>query len=139
MIILDTNVISEPLRQQANANVIAWIDRQPIETLFLTVFTVAELRFGIAAMPAGRRRDGLAVQIEENVLPRFTGRILLFDMPATLAYAGIMSGARAAGDAIAAMDGMIAAIAYANQMAVASRDTGPFLAAGVRVIDPWER
>ncbi len=138
MIILDTTVLSEPLRQQASAGVIAWIDRQPLETLFLSVFTVAELRFGILAMPAGKRRAGLAAQVEENVLPRFAGRILPFDMAATLSYAIIMSAARAAGGAIATTDGMIAAIAHSNQMAVAARDTGPFEAAGIRVINPWQ-
>lgn len=137
MILLDTNVISEPLRPTPDARVVAWLDTQPLETLFLSAITVAELRFGIAALPAGKRRDRLAEDVEQRVLPLFLGRVLPFDLPATQAYAELMTRARAAGRAIAAADGYIAATAAANGLAVASRDTAPFVAAGVNVVNPW--
>jgi predicted nucleic acid-binding protein len=138
MILLDTNVVSEPLRAAPDTRVIAWIDAQPLETLFLSASTVAELRAGVALLPSGRRRTGLHESLETRVLPLFAGRVLPFDLACTQAFAALMSAARAAGLAIASADGYIAAIAAANGLAVATRDTGPFRAAGAAVIDPWQ-
>jgi predicted nucleic acid-binding protein len=137
VILLDTNVVSEPLRAVPDARVIAWIDAQPLETLFLSAITVAELRAGVALLPAGKRRTGLQQSLEKQVLPLFAGRVLPFDTACTQAYATLLSKARAEGLAIATADGYIAAIAATHSLAVASRDVGPFKAAGVAVIDPW--
>lgn len=137
MILLDTNVVSEPLRHSPDARVVEWIDAQPLETLFLSAITVAELRAGVALLPAGKRRASLQESLEKKVLPLFTGRVLPFDLACTKAYAELMAKARAAGLAIAAADGYIAAIAIANNLAVATRDAGPFEAAGATVINPW--
>lgn len=137
MILLDTNVMSEPLRQAPEPRVIAWIDAQPMETLFLSAITVAELRAGVALLPAGKRRAGLQQNLEKRVLPLFAGRVLPFDLACTQAYAALMARARSAGLAIATADGYIAAIAAANGFAIATRDASPFEAAGVMVIDPW--
>lgn len=137
MILLDTNVVSEPLRPAPDVRVIEWIDAQPLETLFLSAITVAELRAGLALLPAGKRRTGLQQNLEKRVLPLFAGRVLPFDLACTQAYAALLTKARTAGLAIATADGYIAAIAAANGFTVATRDTGPFQAAGVAVIDPW--
>ena len=137
MILLDTNVVSEPLRPAPDARVIAWIDAQPLETIFLSAITVAELRAGVALLPAGKRRSGLQQNLEKRVLPLFAGRVLPFDLACTPAYAELLAKARAAGMAISTADGYIAAIAAANGFAVATRDAGPFEAAGVAVINPW--
>ena len=137
MIILDTNVISEPQRKLPAAAVVAWLDEQPLETLFLTTVTVAELRFGVAALPTGKRRDYLSESLEEKILPAFAGRVLAFDMAASACYAELMIKARVAGLAIGVADGYIAAIALAHKMIMATRDVGPFEAAGLRVINPW--
>lgn len=137
MILLDTNVVSEPLRPTPEAHVVEWIDAQPLETLFLSAVTVAELRAGVALLPRGKRRTGLQESLEKRVLPLFAGRVLPFDLSCTLAYAELTAKARTAGLAIATADGYIAAIAAANGFAVASRDTVPFEAAGVAVINPW--
>lgn len=138
MILLDTNVISEPLRKAPETRVIEWIDAQALETLYLSAITVAELRFGVACLPAGKRRNTLHHTLETRVLPLFAGRVLAFDLAATQADAELMAKARAAGMAIGAADGYIAATASANGMRVATRDTAPFRAVGVAVIDPWE-
>ncbi len=138
MIILDTNVISEPLRQSPKSRVIEWIDAQALETLYLSTITVAELRFGMAMLPAGKRRERLQQDLEKQILPIFAGRVLPFDMPASQAYSELMAKARAVGLAISAADGYIAAIAATNGMMVATRDIRPFEAAGIDVINPWE-
>jgi predicted nucleic acid-binding protein len=137
MILLDTYVVSEPLKAPGDMNVLAWIDAQIIETLYLSAISLAELRFGVAVLREGKRRDLLHQRLEQRVLPLFAGRILSFDAPASDAYATLRSRARAAGKAIAPADGYIAGIAAIHGFAVATRDTSPFEAAGVAVINPW--
>ncbi|WP_026019887.1 type II toxin-antitoxin system VapC family toxin [Komagataeibacter europaeus] len=131
-------MISEPWKPVPEPRVLAWIDAQAIETLFLSAVTVAELRFGIGAMPAGRRQTVLQERLEQDVLPLFEGRILSFDLGASQAYAELMVRARCEGRAIGKADGYIAATAASRGYAVASRDVSPFEAAGVRVLNPWE-
>ncbi len=138
MILLDTNVISEPQRREPNARVLEWIDAQALETLYLSAITVAELRAGIALIPAGKRRDSLQDNLEKRLLPMFANRVLSFDMACTKAYAELMAKCRAAGLAVETADAFIAAVALANGFAVATRDTRPFEAVGVNVINPWQ-
>ena len=138
MILVDTNIVSEPLRIAPEPRVTAWIDAQPLETLYLSAIVVAELRFGVLTLPAGRRRDRLHEGLERQVLSMFTGRVLPFDLMASQAYAELMTKARSAGLAIGVSDGYIAATAVAHSMIVATHDTAPFKAAGLKTIDPWE-
>jgi predicted nucleic acid-binding protein len=138
MILLDTNVISESLRRSPEHRVIEWLDAQSLETLYVSAITVAELRFGVANMSVGKRRDELQASIENQILPLFSGRVCPFDMTCTVAYAELMAQARSTGSAIAAADGYIAAIAATNRFSVATRDIRPFQAAGVKVINPWD-
>jgi predicted nucleic acid-binding protein len=136
VILLDTNIISEALRPSGDPAVLAWLDAQAIETLFLSTITLAELRFGIAAMPMGQRRQTLDLALAQRVLPLFEGRVLPFSIAAAEAYGDLRARARAAGKAIGTADGYIAAIAAAHGLAVATRDASPFEAAGVRFIRP---
>ena len=137
MILLDTNVVSEPLKSSGDTGVLAWLDAQTVETLYLSTISLAELRFGIAALPSGKRRDTLHASLEQRILPLFIGRILAFDAAASEAYAVLRARARAQGKAIAPADGYIAATATSHGLIVATRDTGPFEAAGLTVINPW--
>ncbi|SMC30958.1 type II toxin-antitoxin system VapC family toxin [Polynucleobacter kasalickyi] len=138
MILLDTNIISEALKTARDQSVLAWLDAQMIETLYLSTISLAEIRFGIAVLPDGKRRDTLHSTFEQRVLPLFSERILPFNEAASQFYAILRSRARASGLAIATADGYIAAIAAANNFAVATRDTSPFAAAGLKVINPWK-
>jgi toxin FitB len=138
VILLDTNVVSEPLRPAPDSRVIEWIDAQALETLFLSAITVAELRAGLELLPAGKRRAGLQESLETRVLPLLSGRVLPIDLGCTQAYAELMAKARASGLAIASADGYIAAIAAANGLTVATRDTSPIEAAGAAVINLWQ-
>ena len=138
MILLDTNVISETQRREPDARVLDWIDAQALETLYLSVITVAELRAGVALIPDGKRRDSLHENLEKRILPMFANRVLSFDMACTKAYAALMAKSRAAGLAVETADAFIAAVALANGFAVATRDTTPFKAAGLEVINPWD-
>lgn len=114
----------------------AWLDDQVAETLYLSSVTVAELLFGISVLPAGRRKD-LLTEAVEGLLSLFVGRVLPFDLDAAVHYAELATRARAAGRGLPTPDGYIAAIAASRGFIVASRDTAPFAAAGVSVINPW--
>ncbi|MFT4118316.1 type II toxin-antitoxin system VapC family toxin [Bradyrhizobium sp.] len=138
MILVDTNVISEPWKPLPDAHVLEWIDAQVVDTLYLSAITVAELRFGIAALPAGKRRETLHLRLEQDVLPLFEDRVLSFDLDASRAYADLMAQAKAAGKAIGNADGYIAATAASRGLMVATRDTSPFVAAGLTTVNPWE-
>ena len=131
-------MISEPQRREPHAGVLEWIDAQALETLYLSVVTVAELRAGITLIPAGKRRDSLHDNLEKRLLPMFANRVLSFDMACTKAYAELLAKCRAAGLAIETADAFNAAVALANGFAIATRDTSPFEAAGVNVINPWQ-
>ena len=136
MFLLDTNIISEALKPGGDPKVKAWLDAQALETLFLSTITLAELAFGIAAMPTGERRTRLRRALDEEITPLFDGRILSFDRPAAEAYGELRARARSLGKAISTADGYIAAIATAHGLAVATRDVSPFEAAQVQVISP---
>lgn len=136
MIVLDTNVVSEAMRPDPDPAVQAWLDEQVAETLYLSSVTLAELLFGIGAMPVGRRKNLLS-QTLDGLLNLFGERVLAFDTNAARHYADVVK-ARDAGKGLPTPDGYIAAIAAAHGFIVATRDTGPFAAAGVAFIDPWE-
>jgi len=136
MIVLDTNVVSEAMKPEPAAAVQAWLNAQTAETLYLSSVTLAELLYGIACLPAGRRKLALGEALD-GLLALFAGRVLGFDTDAAHCYADLAARARAAGRGFPTPDGYIAAIATAKGYAVATRDTAPFDAAGVHVINPW--
>lgn len=138
MIVLDTNVVSEAMKPQPEAAVRAWLNEQAAQTLYLSSVTLAELLFGIAALPAGKRKNLLDRALTE-LLGLFPDRILPFDTGAARRYADLAVTARAGGRGFPTPDGYIAAIAASRGFIVASRDTAPYEAAGVAVINPWER
>ena len=138
MIILDTNVVSELLRPEPAAQVEAWLAAQDGAMVFFTSVGEAELRYGLAILPAGRRHAALSKTIEAILEEDFRDRILSFDRAAALAYAAIASGRRAAGRPISQFDCQIAAIARTSEAAVATRNTGDFEGCGITVIDPWK-
>lgn len=138
MIILDTNVVSEPMKPDGHRGVQAWLDDQIAETLYLTSISLSELLLGVEVLPDGKRKVGLAAALSDLLSTLFGGRVLPFDQPAAMMYAGRVSRARAAGRAISMADGQIAAIAAVHGFTVATRDTAQFAAAGVPVVNPWE-
>ncbi|AEI79641.1 plasmid stability protein StbB [Cupriavidus necator N-1] len=136
MIVLDTNVISEAMKPEPADSVRCWLNDQAAETLYLSSVTLAELLFGIGALPAGRRRAMLAAALD-GLVTLFEGRILPFDTNAARHYAELATAARSRGRGLPTPDGYIAAIAAANGMIVATRDVSPFEAAGLQVLNPW--
>lgn len=136
MILLDTNVISEAMKPAPDDTVRAWLDEQAAETLYLSSVTIAELLYGIGALPAGKRKDRLTEALD-GVMELFADRVLPFDVAAARHYADLAVQARTAGKGFPTPDGYIAAIAASRGFTVATRDTSAFDAAGVVVINPW--
>jgi toxin FitB len=136
MIVLDTNVVSEAMKSSGNPQVVSWLNSQVSETLYLSSVTLAELLFGIGCLPAGRRKDALS-QTLSGLLALFEGRILPFDSQAAEAYGVLATRAREKGKGFPTPDGYIAAIATSRGFAVATRDSAPFIAGDVPVINPW--
>jgi predicted nucleic acid-binding protein len=137
VILLDTNVVSEAMKPEPDPAVLAWLDHQAAETLYLSSVSVAELLFGIAALPRGKRRNRLG-QAVEGLLGLFGDRVLEFDLKAARRYAELAVLARGRGRGFPTPDGYIAAIAASRDFTVATRDVAPFVAAGVPVVDPWQ-
>lgn len=135
--LVDTNVISEVMRPVPEPRVLRWIDVQAEHGVYLSTTSLAELLSGLAAMPDGQRKLGLQELLRRLRGEWFAGRVLPFTEEAAERYGAIMSHARARGRRIELVDGQIAAVAAVHGLAVATRDMGPFEAAGVAVINPW--
>lgn len=137
MIVLDTNVVSELMRPRPDTNVVDWVAGQTMDALYLSTVSEAELRYGIAILPTGVRRDRLVAEVKGMLREDFAGRILSFDSSAAQAYAVIAATRRVAGHPINHADCQIAAIAHSRGASVATRDVDGFDGSGIEVINPW--
>lgn len=137
MILLDTNVVSEMMRAEPDPAVDSWAAGQAVETLYFSAVGEAELRYGAAIRPKGRRRDKLVSDIEGMLRNVFEGRVLPFDGSAAREYAGIVADRRRKGRPISQADGQIAAIARSQRLAIATRNVRDFEDIGIDLVDPW--
>lgn len=137
MILLDTNILSEPLKSKPFPKVIQWLDRQAAETLHIRTISYAELRVGVMRMPEGKRKNDLAPRVEQ-ALHLFEDRTLTFDLNAAEHVAQILTRTEKIGRKTPAPDAYIAAIAMAHGFAVATRNVDHFHDTGVSIINPWE-
>lgn len=137
MIILDTNVVSEPLKREPSAAVLKWLDRQSPATLYLTTISQAELLAGVSALPAGKRRNELQRTISNELLPLFADRILPFAERSAAAYAQVVTAANAAGNRIHFADAAIGAIALEHNYILATRNERDFKGTSVKLLNPW--
>ena len=140
MIILDTMVLSEPLKPKPNLSVVRWFNRQLPTDLFATSISQAEMEYGLWALPEGKRRRKLHSSITELFEVDFADRILSFDSKAALMYGINIAPVRQqyGKDAVKDLDGMIAAIAISHDRCkVATRDRRSYELMGLEVLDPW--
>lgn len=139
MIVLDTNVLSAVMQRVADPAIVAWLDRQPPQSLWLTSVTVFEVAFGLNILAPGRRRDQLEDAFRHAIDEDFDGRVLPFDLDAAGESARIAARLRQAGRAVEIRDVQIAGIAAAREATVATRNTRHFEASGVPLINPWNQ
>ena len=137
MIILDTNVVSEPTQQRPSPRVMAWLAAQDAKQLCTTAATEAELHYGFALMPEGRRREHLSAAVWQFLEIELRGRTLPFDRAAAREFGAITSARKKAGRPIKVFDFQIAAIARVHGASVATRDVSDFEYTGVKIINPW--
>lgn len=137
MIVLDTNVISEVMRARPSPRVLDWMRAEPLASLFTTAITEAELLYGIAVLPPGKRRESLETTVTTILAEDFQGRILPFDSPAAQAFAVIAANRRRSGRPISDADARIAAIARSRGAVVATRNVGDFAGCDLVLVDPW--
>ena len=136
MIALDTNVFSELMRATPDARVLRWLDTQAAEEVVVTSVTVAELLFGIARLPAGKRRTGLEAAFAQTLEEE--GLIVLpFDEAAAVDYATIAASQEVRGRKVATADAMIAATCLAAGAALATHNVKDFAGMGIDLVDPW--
>lgn len=138
MVVLDTNVLSELMRPEPSAAVFAWLAKQPRAALHTTSLNKAEILYGIAALPVGRRRTALAAAAEAMFDEDFADRVLPFDAAAAVFYAEIVMTRRRRGRPIDAFDAQIAAAARVAGADIATRNIADFTDCGLTVINPWE-
>jgi toxin FitB len=139
MILLDTNVTSEFMTRSPNDRVVQWLDLQPGSSIWTTSINVYEIRSGLLAMPAGKRRGALEARFEQLLQVLLQGRILPFDSESAVRAAELSAERRRRGRAIDARDTMIAGIVLANHATLATRNVKHFEDIAKSVVNPWEK
>lgn len=136
--LLDTNVLSELLRATPDGQVLKWFSQQHAEALFVSAVTQAEMLYGAALLPRGRRRSQLEQQLQAMFDEDFARRVLPFDGEAAVAYATLVAGRRSAGRPISQFDAQIAAIALNHRATLVTRNVEDFDGCGLTVVNPWQ-
>jgi predicted nucleic acid-binding protein len=137
MIVLDTNVVSELMRAEPALAVLTWLQQNSGDGMYTTTVTVAEIRYGIARLPEGQRRESLH-QAASEIFAAFPRQVLPFDLAAANAYADVVTVRESLGNPIDGFDAQIAAICRSHAATLATRNTKDFTNTGVSVVDPWQ-
>lgn len=138
MIILDTNVLSELSRRDPDERVVAWLDTKAAAQTATTAITAAELLYGVARLPDGRRKTGLAEAVRRILDDDLAGRVEAFDAPTAAHYAAIVAARERAGRPISSADAQIAAICRKLRAVLATRNARDFEHTGIELVDPWQ-
>jgi len=137
MILLDTNVVSEVMKTQPAEAVVAWLNAQDSERLYVSAITIGEITYGLRILPDGKRRSGLRERFERFVVLAFDQRVLAYDESAARVYGELMGDRKELGLPMSVPDGQIAAIARLNHLAVATRNVLDFEHCGIDVLNPF--
>jgi predicted nucleic acid-binding protein len=136
--LLDTNVISELVAKQPNPRVVAWIDALDPSSVYLSVITIGELRKGIEKLPDSQRKATLQAWLNDDLLVRFSGRILELDIPVMLTWGELVGRLEQNGTPVPALDSLIAALAHYHKYTLATRNEADFRATGIGIVNPWQ-
>jgi predicted nucleic acid-binding protein len=135
--LLDTNVISEPMKQRPNEGVLVWLAGVNEDRVFLSVVTITELRYGIERLAAGRRRGRLDGWLRKELTARFEGRILPVDFEVADACGRLVARRESLGRPMEPRDAFIAAIAEVHGLALVTRNASDFEATVKNIVTPW--
>ena len=138
MIVLDTNVVSELARPGASQTVVDWVDAQDSWELVITAITAAEIRAGVALLPAGQRRRDIGARMEALIADTFAGHVLAFDADSSAYYADILATRTRMGAPISGLDAQIAAVCAQHDATCATRNTNDFKGIGLNLVNPWQ-
>jgi toxin FitB len=138
VIVLDTNVVSELMRKDAAAEVVAWVDGHPGDQVFITAVTAAELLYGVTRLPDGRRKRVLAAKVRDLIDEDFEDQVLPFNSDSAHHYAEIVASRERLGKPISMADAQIAAICRQYDLGLGTRNTRDFTDTGIRVFNPWD-
>ena len=138
MILLDTNVLSELIRREPDEGVTRWLDSLDANAVATTAITAAELLYGVARLPTGRRKKRLSEAIHGLIEEDLDGRVEPFDVTAATHYADLVSDRESAGAPISIADAQIAAICRKLGATLATRNTRDFSGTGIELLDPWQ-
>ncbi|MGI8991629.1 MAG: type II toxin-antitoxin system VapC family toxin [Bryobacteraceae bacterium] len=135
--LLDTNVISEWVKPHPDPNVVSWLAEADEDRVFISVASLAEIRFGIDLMPGGRRQDRLILWLEEELPVRFEGRVLAIDRRIADTWGIVSARARKTGGTLGSMDAFFAATAETHALTLVTRNTGDFEKLKIPLLNPW--
>jgi toxin FitB len=135
--LLDTNVLSEPMKERPNSRVLGWLAQVNEDQVFVSVITITELRYGLERLARGKRRERLDGWLRKDLISRFEGRILSVDLPIAEACGGLMARSESMGRPIEARDGFIAATAEVHGLTLVTRNTSDFEPTLKSIINPW--
>lgn len=135
--LLDANVVSEWMKPRPNLGVVEWLAAADEDRLFLSVVTLAELRYGVERLPAGRKRAQLQEWLETELAGRFERRVMVVDEAVANTWGKLLAKADTAGRPLGAMDGFLAATAAVHNMALVTRNEMDFAAAAIETFNPW--
>jgi predicted nucleic acid-binding protein len=138
VIVLDTNVVAELMRNAPEPAVVRWVDAFDAADMFITAVTAAELMYGVARLPEGRRKERLSVKVSALVAEDFADQVLPFDEPAAVHYGNIVASRERSGRPISMADAQTAAICRHWSAGLATRNVTGFADTGVHVVNPWD-
>lgn len=138
MILLDTNVLSELMRESPEPTVIGWLNRQSRSSIWISSVSVFEIRFGLQSKPAGKRRDHLTAAFEKVRIISIDNRVVEFDADAAEEAAKLMATRNMRGFSVDLRDTMIAGIALSRRATLATRNTRHYHDLHVPVVNPWQ-
>lgn len=135
--LLDTNVVSEAMKRYPAESVVAWLAAQPSTTVYLSVLTLGEIEQGIVRAPDGRRAERLRRWVEDELRPRFQGRILSIDAPVMTTWGQITGQALLRGQLVSYVDSLLAATALTHGMTLVTRNVSDVQSLPVPTLNPW--
>lgn len=136
--LLDTNVLSEPMKERPNPGVLAWLSQVDEDQAFVSVVTITELRYGVERLAGGKRRERLDVWLRKDLLLRFDGRVLPIDLRIADACGGLMARSETVGRPIEVRDAFIAATAEVHGLTLVTRNTSDFEPTLKAIVSPWK-